>query len=184
MFSARRPLTWVPRIFLETPVSTDGQADISEPVVNKSLRETGEAVHVSVGRRAALVGLELTVLLACCVGIVVVWESRNPPAMWFAIMVALILFASNSVCGTYRQTVYMHHVARLARSALAHGLGGVALAVPMVVWFENSMEFGYLLGMVIMSFFITNTLRPVLVEVLRAGNKLDQRRKPDGIGLS
>ncbi|MEM6985884.1 MAG: hypothetical protein AAF499_05025 [Pseudomonadota bacterium] len=159
-------------------MSSDGQVDIKTSVIDKPLNTARGQVDVSVGRRAALVSIELLVLLVCCLGILLLWERQHPPELWFAVLVALVLFVCNGVCGTYKHSVYTHHVARLARSALAHGLGGVAMAVPLVVWFEAGMELGYLYGMVIMSFFIANTLRPVLVEVLRAGNRFDQRRQP------
>jgi len=167
-----------------THVSSVDPVNTDESVVDKTLVQTGNArvttvdFEVAFRRRVALFCLEIAILLLCCSGIIALWDGREPPPMSFAVLVAVVLFAANAVCGTYRRAVYIDHVARLARSALAHGLGGVVMALPIAMWFDGGSELPYLVGMVAMAYFITNTLRPVLVEVLRAGNKLDQRRQP------
>ncbi len=157
-------------------------ADVSQKVRPLSEVAPWLAVDFEIAfkRRLLLCVLEVAILLACCVGIVALWENQNPPPVSFACLVAFVLFAANVVCGTYKRAVYLNHVSRLSRSALAHLLGGLVVALPIVVWLDPNRDLAFLVGMLMMAYFISNTLRPVLVEILRAGNSLDHRRKPSG----
>lgn len=154
-------------------------ADILNGVVDNTGNTSDDRIAVSALRRVALYGAELLVLVFCCLSILHVVDMHESPSWLFAVSIGGGLFVANAVCGTYYQKAYVHHVSRFLRSAIAHLLVFVVFTLPNVVWFQDSASaIYYVLGMVIMSFFVSNTLRPVLVEVLRAGNKFDQRRQP------
>lgn len=159
-------------------MNDENSVDERSRVIDKTLEKKGIGFDVSLSRRTTLMAIEFSVLLVSCSVISISWELRDAQAFLASVLVAVSLFLCNSLCGTYRRLVYIHHFARLVRSALAHGISGVALVLPHAVWFADVLPLAYLLTMVVMSYFVTNTLRPVLVELLRAGNRLDQRRAP------
>ncbi len=132
-------------------------------------------------RRRRFYGLaaaELSLYMITCYAIVIAWSRFGGPSVFFGLMVALSLFAMNTLTGVYKREVYVVHIRRLVRSGLAHTATTILLGIGFTLYFEQQKAIHYLLGMVLLSYVITNTLRPVLVEIIRAGNENEQRRQP------
>jgi len=129
-------------------------------------------------RTYGLAAIELGLYLVTCHIIVMAWSRFDGPPALFGLTVACTLFAVNLLTGVYQRSVYVSHARRLVRSGLAHAASTVLLSIVCALFVDNPDAFYYVLGMSLLSYVITNTLRPVLVEVIRAGNENEQRRQP------
>lgn len=134
--------------------------------------------NVARRRTFGLGAIELGLYVATCHLIVLAWSRFDAPPAMFGLLVAFTLFGVNLLTGVYNRAVYVTHVRRLLRSGLAHGLSLLLLTLLCTVFVTHSAAVFFVLGMVGLSYVITNTLRPVLVEVIRAGNENEQRRQP------
>ncbi len=129
-------------------------------------------------RTYGLAIIELSLYMATCHVIVLAWTRFEGPPAIFGLTVAFTLFGVNLLTGVYQREVYVTHVKRLLRSGLAHSLSLILLLIYTTSYIQDDGAGFYALGMVLLSYVITNTLRPVLVEVIRAGNENEQRRQP------
>lgn len=129
-------------------------------------------------RTYSLAAIELGLYVATCHVIVVAWSRFDGPPALFGLLVACTLFGVNLLTGVYRRSVYVTHMRRLVRSGLAHSISMLVLGIVCSVFNLHEAAVFFVLGMVLLSYVITNTLRPVLVEVIRAGNEDEKRRQP------
>ncbi len=129
-------------------------------------------------RTYGLAIIELSIYVATCHMIVLAWSRFDGPPAIFGLTVACTLFGVNLLTGVYQRAVYVAHIRRLLRSGLAHAVSLLLLVVYTTQFIRDDNAAFYVLGMVLLSYVITNTLRPVLVEVIRAGNENEQRRQP------
>ncbi|MGB0867297.1 MAG: hypothetical protein ACPGSC_12355 [Granulosicoccaceae bacterium] len=134
--------------------------------------------NVARRRTYSLAAIELGLYVATCHVIVLTWARFDGPPAIFGLLVACTLFGVNLLTGVYGRAVYVTHIRRLVRSGVAHGLSLVLLSLLCMVFSLHHAAVFFVLGMVLLSYVITNTLRPVLVEVIRAGNENEQRRQP------
>lgn len=129
-------------------------------------------------RTYGLAAIELGLYIMTCHVIVLAWSRFDGPPALFGLLVACTLFGMNLLTGVYRRAVYVTHMRRLVRSGLAHGISMLVLGLVCSFFDLHEASIFFVLGMVLLSYVITNTLRPVLVEVIRAGNENEQRRQP------
>lgn len=129
-------------------------------------------------RTYGLAAIELGLYIMTCHVIVLAWSRFDGPPALFGLLVACTLFGMNLLTGVYHRAVYVTHMRRLVRSGLAHGISMLVLGIVCSFFNLHEAAIFFVLGMVLLSYVITNTLRPVLVEVIRAGNENEQRRQP------
>lgn len=129
-------------------------------------------------RTYGLAAIELGLYIMTCHVIVLAWSRFGGPPALFGLLVACTLFSMNLLTGVYRRAVYVTHMRRLVRSGLAHSISMLVLGIVCSFFNLHEAAIFFVLGMVLLSYVITNTLRPVLVEVIRAGNENEQRRQP------
>jgi len=129
-------------------------------------------------RAYGLVFLELMLYLGTCQTISHLWTDEWGSPVVFSWTVAMTLFCANMLCGVYTRRVYVVHFYRLIRSGLSHILAMIALWVYCRTFIDTSNAIYLAAGMSAMTYVVTNTLRPVLVEVVRAGTNEEQRRQP------
>lgn len=134
--------------------------------------------NVARRRTFGLAAIELGLYIMTCHVIVLAWSRFDGPPALFGLLVACTLFGMNLLTGVYRRAVYVTHMRRLVRSGLAHGISMLVLGVICSFFKLHEASMFFVLGMGLLSYVITNTLRPVLVEVIRAGNENEQRRQP------
>lgn len=129
-------------------------------------------------RSCGLAAIELGLYVLTCYAITSAWSGLAGPPTLFGLAVALGLFVINLLSGLYQRAVYVVHLRRLLRSALAHAISLLVMGLVVLLFTEQKNGGFFVLGMVSLSYVVTNALRPVLVEVLRAGNEDEQRRQP------
>lgn len=153
-------------------------ASSNEDDLTESMVEILPSGNVARRRTYGLAAIELGLYIVTCHVIVLAWSRFDGPPAVFGLLVACTLFGMNLLTGVYRRAVYVTHMRRLVRSGLAHGISMLVLGIACSFFNLHEASVFFVLGMVLLSYVITNTLRPVLVEVIRAGNENEKRRQP------
>lgn len=153
-------------------------ASSNEDDLTESMVEILPSGNVARRRTYGLAAIELGLYIVTCHVIVLAWSRFDGPPAVFGLLVACTLFGMNLLTGVYRRAVYVTHMRRLVRSGLAHGISMLVLGIACSLFNLHEASVFFVLGMVLLSYVITNTLRPVLVEVIRAGNENEKRRQP------
>lgn len=153
-------------------------SSLDEDDIKETMVEILPSGNVARRRTYGLAAIELGLYVVTCHVIVMAWSRFDGPPAVFGLTVACTLFGMNLLTGVYQRAVYVAHVRRLVRSGLAHGISLLVLGIFCSIFIDNDQAIAFVLGMVSLSYVITNTLRPVLVEVIRAGNENEQRRQP------
>lgn len=153
-------------------------ASSNEDDLAESMVEILPSGNVARRRTYGLAAIELGLYIVTCHVIVLAWSRFDGPPAVFGLLVACTLFGMNLLTGVYRRAVYVTHMRRLVRSGLAHGISMLVLGITCSFFNLHEASIFFVLGMVLLSYVITNTLRPVLVEVIRAGNENEKRRQP------
>lgn len=153
-------------------------APVEEKEVGEHWVEILPTGRVRRRRTYALGAIELSLYILTCQVALLAWSRAEMPPVMFALMVAFTFFGVNILTGVYRREVYVAHVQRLIFSGVALAISTALLFAFCEIFIQDEDIMFFVLGMALLSYVTTNTLRPVLVEVIRAGTENEKRRQP------